>query len=1232
MRKIKLLLVAVFALVGMSAFAQVPAYDDLGYLYDAAGKKFINAEGKVGATGMEFKVVNPKKSQYTTGDGRSFDQYRFKTVDGSNGLGCNDKAVITTSTGTYGYGVFAVVPEGEGFRIMSTYTYADRAYNLKKDNCLGYTEDGTLTFVSEAEAPVWKFVDEETYKAIVADNAMPKKNDVGYLYNPATKQFITSSANMGDNGVEFIIADFVSCGESFGSDDGKINEAGYTYVRFKLNETSNYMRMSNSGVICTGSGYHKWAAIGTENGLVIRCIYTSTQGGGALSPFAQQGYYLTPDADGKLALVETPTEASYWQYMDKATYDAATGGAEIKATQDALAAMNDGAGVKAGDEILSVLFPNAGFDASNNADGWKVTTNGGNNPSYKVENGNCGMTKYQGTIKMDKTIKGLPAGWYVLKAQAFARKGNNASNIAAFEAGETLDAPGIIYANGVTKQVKNILEGAVTTKGNGNYTEFVVDGETKYILDNSNAGSYVFSVGEYEMELIVYVNEGEDFNFGFEKTSANDADYCGCDNFRLIYNGETMPQTFADGRYYFYNVKAQKYWGVGNDWGTQASLVPNSEFQTLAYTETGYTMESNVNNGGTQYYFNGDFMDNGTPKQLVITPAGKYYNITADGASYGFDGTSTILGKNVTGDGALWEIVSEAELNEQARKATPEAPVDVTAWISDPNFGRNNRYLGAWTMISSNQNLGGGDNENLCAESWCATFTLSQTMAVPNGKYILTAQAALTDYTGAYDGNDYPVVYANDVTAPFNNMDEGDRGTDMSTLSKAFAAGKYVVALDTIYVGDGKLTIGVKGTRTDTWCIWDNFTLFSCGELDFETIKEFFVKAVDEAKEINKQDPEMHPSAKAALQATIAQYDGAEYETIKEYLDATDAVKAAIAAANASAGIYADYRNALAAAREIFPETMPAGILVTLDKAIKDYQESKVLTADATEESISEAATVLWNAYNAAKTAVDNGKALMGMYELMENNNLVTPEAYDIYMGKFEEYSKQWKAGTLTETVVNPYAQNGWHNSSLDYDEYLLSTWTIGGTQCVNYSTPLYINTWSVEGESDGTNFKVPFFEYWTEDPYSLGQNELEATLADVEPGVYAVTAWVRVRAKNGTAAADATGITLQLNDGEAVDVTEGEAVDQFNLAEYTAEGNVEDGTLKIKFSVAADNNISWISFQNVKYEKTGDITTAISEVSSKTAAKSVFNVAGQQLAAPAKGLNIIDGKKVYIK
>jgi hypothetical protein len=94
--------------------------------------------------------------------------------------------------------------------------------------------------------------------------------------------------------------------------------------------------------------------------------------------------------------------------------------------------------------------------------------------------------------------------------------------------------------------------------------------------------------------------------------------------------------------------------------------------------------------------------------------------------------------------------------------------------------------------------------------------------------------------------------------------------------------------------------------------------------------------------------------------------------------------------------------------------------------------------------------------------------------------------------------------------------------------------------------------------------------------------------MSNLPEGKYDVTAWVRVRAKNGYTA-PAYGITLSANDGEAIDVAAGDQIgeSQFFMKEFTATGEVAaDGVLKIQFKVAADNNISWLSFKNVKFEK----------------------------------------------
>lgn len=259
-------------------------------------------------------------------------------------------------------------------------------------------------------------------------------------------------------------------------------------------------------------------------------------------------------------------------------------------------------------------------------------------------------------------------------------------------------------------------------------------------------------------------------------------------------------------------------------------------------------------------------------------------------------------------------------------------------------------------------------------------------------------------------------------------------------------------------------------------------------------------------------------------------------------------------------------------------------LLAKVNEATKPGLETALAeteTIDATIEAYEAAIAKLNAAINAAKANADVKVAIDNMYDLLASTNVYTQEAYDTYKAAADAYLAKWETNELTETVVNPYAIQGWH-ASVDYDDFLLSAW---GTN--NFDTDLYINTWSTEGESDGSNFKVPFFEYWTADANSLAAATKTATVPNLLPnGTYKVSAWVRVRAKNGQA--DPTGITLSVGaEGTPVDVTEGAPAGtaQMFLAEYTAVGVADaEGNLTISFNVAADNNISWLSFKNVKY------------------------------------------------
>ena len=300
------------------------------------------------------------------------------------------------------------------------------------------------------------------------------------------------------------------------------------------------------------------------------------------------------------------------------------------------------------------------------------------------------------------------------------------------------------------------------------------------------------------------------------------------------------------GNYILQNVGSGKFFGAANSWGTRSSLVKHGEAVALAKLEDGtYTLESRYNNGGEQYYLGANyFVDNGTPMPLTITPVtGGFFTIQATGDAgtgfLGFDGTSTEVVGNLTdknSKNAQWIITSVEELTAGLAEAGVENPLDATFLMKDPNFSRNHRDADAWIWETTNHNISGA-NENFCAESWQAAFTLTQEVAVPNGVYRIDAQAALTDYTNAYDGTDYPVVFANGETSKFIDMEESDRATSMSQLSNSFSAGKYQVLPIVIKVTDGKISLGTRGTRTDTWCIWDNFELTYFGDVALEDVK-----------------------------------------------------------------------------------------------------------------------------------------------------------------------------------------------------------------------------------------------------------------------------------------------------------------------------------------------------------------------------------------------------------
>ncbi|MBR6321088.1 MAG: starch-binding protein [Prevotella sp.] len=255
-------------------------------------------------------------------------------------------------------------------------------------------------------------------------------------------------------------------------------------------------------------------------------------------------------------------------------------------------------------------------------------------------------------------------------------------------------------------------------------------------------------------------------------------------------------------------------------------------------------------------------------------------------------------------------------------------------------------------------------------------------------------------------------------------------------------------------------------------------------------------------------------------------------------------------------------------------------VVTRLTGVYEQYTENRPTNVETAQVAIAflTAAVEIGEGYIKAKNVLPQ------MKKLTESTNFYTEEALEKYYGQWQ---KKYEEGELAPDEANalqdPFVVTGWRASN-NADDLLMSAWDVAPENWGQY----YINTWSVEGATDGTDFAVPFFEYWTGDDNSLGEKVLTGTVTGLEPGTYGVSAWVRVRGKNNFTR-PAYGITMQVNNGTAIDAAASTEVpnSNFYVGQMSAIGEVaEDGVLTLKFNVAADNNISWLSFKNVKYNK----------------------------------------------
>ncbi len=503
-------------------------------------------------------------------------------------------------------------------------------------------------------------------------------------------------------------------------------------------------------------------------------------------------------------------------------------------------------------------------------------------------------------------------------------------------------------------------------------------------------------------------------------------------------------------------------------------------------------------------------------------------------------------------------------VKDYIKNLTPSGdPFDLTFMIANPSF--DNEYAG-WSYTTDAPNPGNDATQKAAhaMEYFQKNFDIYQQLTdMPTGTYKLKVKAF--QRPGGY--TDIVPAYVNtadkaDGTANVNAEIYVNGGVEESQLIKNAAS-----PMITTKVGSG-VEAGVAVSET-TYYIPDDMVssvaYFAAGHYENET-------------EI------VASSHTVKFGFRCASGTGAGYWTI------FDDFRLYYAGPLDLSTFVAQFDAALAAAKEVSGR-MNSTVATTLATAIKKHDGKSYETSDEYTKAIGElnAATDAAKASVAAYTKMKTQLDLVKDYFDAGSTNVYTATAYST---NYTDKLATWTDESISTDDADAYTFGTRVLGAVP--SILLDPWKVGETAALTDGS-LYINTWSTEGNNDGTNFKTPFFEYYTENTKDLGTKTFTATLP-VENGNYQVSVWARVQQRTDAAKTDETSqrVRMTVNDGTPVSLAMGESVgNDFFLGTFKTQGIVEDGNLVIKIIVEDGSNCHWLSFQNLTYQKATDITIA---------------------------------------
>ena len=292
------------------------------------------------------------------------------------------------------------------------------------------------------------------------------------------------------------------------------------------------------------------------------------------------------------------------------------------------------------------------------------------------------------------------------------------------------------------------------------------------------------------------------------------------------------------------------------------------------------------------------------------------------------------------------------------------------------------------------------------------------------------------------------------------------------------------------------------------------------------------------------------------------------------------------------------YTNALNNANAVDQSApMVPSDLSNLQGTITTYTSVSTSDASALITAIN-ALIAATDAANASIAAYANAKSYLDAIEdVLPSTNFYTSDAYTV---NYTTPKNKYDNSTLTIEEANNL--NFGSRVTGNMPALLLSPWKVGDKTAIDNGVP-YINTWSVEGNTDGSDFHTPFFEYWVSDANVLDAMTMTGTITGLTANTeYSVSLRSRVRQTNDKTKI-ANGVTMKVGSGEAVDISAGAQFNggSFYIGNFSAIGSTDaDGKLIVTIEVAENSNISWLSFYNVKYSDESALAAQFAELQSE--------------------------------